>query len=99
MRTIHGWKDLELWHSATDGEACGLTYRILLCDVTERRMRRVEVLAMIKRRAKRVGLSPTICCHTSRATGITTCLENGGTIENDQPYYLLCRNLFSLLAA
>ena len=27
------------------------------------------------------GLSDRICRHTFRATGITTCLENDGTIE------------------
>lgn len=43
-----------------------------------------NVLAMIKRRATRVGLPQTICCHTFRATGITAYLSNGGTIENAQ---------------
>ncbi len=39
---------------------------------------------MIKRRAKAVGLSGNICCHTFRATGITAYLDNGGNIENAQ---------------
>jgi integrase len=39
---------------------------------------------MIKRRARRTGLTEAICCHTFRATGITTYLENGGTIEKAQ---------------
>jgi len=39
---------------------------------------------MIKRRARQAGLPETISCHTFRATGITTYLENGGTIENAQ---------------
>jgi len=43
-----------------------------------------SVLAMIKKRAVQVGLPPTICCHTFRATGITAYLANGGTIENAQ---------------
>jgi len=43
-----------------------------------------SVLAMIKKRAARVGLPPTICCHTFRATGITAYLANGGTIEHAQ---------------
>ena len=37
-----------------------------------RRIHRLEVLAMIKRRARQVGLPPAIGCHTFRATGITT---------------------------
>jgi integrase len=41
-----------------------------------------EALDMIKRRAADAGLPDTICCHTFRATGITTYLENGGSIEN-----------------
>jgi integrase len=39
---------------------------------------------MIKRRSRLAGLSEKICCHTFRATGITTYLENGGTIERAQ---------------
>ena len=43
---------------------------------------------MSRRRAKDAGFSPTlsrtICCHSMRATGITTYLENGGTVENAQ---------------
>jgi integrase len=39
---------------------------------------------MIKRRARQAGLPGTPCCHTFRATGITTYLQNGGTIEHAQ---------------
>jgi len=53
-------------------------------SLTGRRIHRIEVLAMIKRRARQAGLPETISCHTFRATGITTYLENGGTIENAQ---------------
>jgi len=53
-------------------------------QLTERRLHRKEVWAMIKRRARQAGLSEAICCHTFRATGITAYLENGGTIENAQ---------------
>lgn len=52
--------------------------------VTERGLTRNDALRMIKRRAKAVGLSEKVCCHTFRATGITAYLENGGTIENAQ---------------
>ena len=52
--------------------------------LTERRLHRLEVLAMIKRRARQAGLPQTTCCHTFRATGITTYLQNGGTIEHAQ---------------
>jgi site-specific recombinase XerD len=52
--------------------------------LTDRRLHRIDVLAMIKRRARRAGLSPDICCHTFRATGITAYLMNGGTLEHAQ---------------
>jgi site-specific recombinase XerD len=52
--------------------------------VTERPMNTNDVLRMIKRRARRIGLPIGTCCHTFRATGITAYLENGGTIENAQ---------------
>jgi integrase/recombinase XerD len=53
-------------------------------DLTNSAMYTVDVLRMIKRRAKAAGLPATTCCHTFRATGITAYLENGGTIENAQ---------------
>ena len=52
--------------------------------LTERRLHPKNVWEMIKRIARRAGLSEAICCHTFRATGITAYLENGGTIENAQ---------------
>ncbi len=53
-------------------------------QLTGRPLHRTDVLAMVKRRAKRAGLPPTVTCHTFRATGITAYLENGGTLENAQ---------------
>jgi integrase/recombinase XerD len=55
-----------------------------LRQLTGRRLHRLEALAMVKRRARKAGLSPAICCHTFRATGITAYLENNGTIEHAQ---------------
>jgi site-specific recombinase XerD len=52
--------------------------------LSERRMNRKEALQMIKRRAKAAGLPANICNHTFRATGITTFLLNGGTVEKAQ---------------
>lgn len=53
-------------------------------QLTDRRIHRCEVLAMIKRRAMRAGLPPAVCCHTFRATGITAYLNGGGTLEHAQ---------------
>jgi integrase/recombinase XerD len=43
-----------------------------------------DALRMIKRRAKVVGLSETVCNHTFRATGIAALRANGGTLEQAQ---------------
>jgi site-specific recombinase XerD len=43
-----------------------------------------EVLDMIKRRAEDAKLPASTCCHTFRATGITTYRKNGGTLEHAQ---------------
>ncbi len=52
--------------------------------VTERGMTRNDAFRMIKRRARAAGVPDSTCCHTFRATGITTYLQNGGTLENAQ---------------
>jgi integrase/recombinase XerD len=36
---------------------------------------------MIQRRAKDAGIRTKISCHSFRATGITTYLQNGGKLE------------------
>ena len=53
-------------------------------ELSESTMTRVDVERMIRRRSNDAGLSPDVCCHTFRATGITAYLENGGTLENAQ---------------
>ncbi len=53
-------------------------------NLTDRRLHRREVLAMIKRRAVYAGLSDKTCCHTFRATGITLYLDGDGRIEHAQ---------------
>jgi integrase/recombinase XerD len=52
--------------------------------LTSKPMSQSDALKMIKRRARQAALPTTIGCHTFRATGITTYLENGGTIEGAQ---------------
>lgn len=53
-------------------------------ELTEDRLHRNDALAMIKRRARKAGVSDRICCHTFRATGITEYMRNGGTLEKAQ---------------
>ena len=52
--------------------------------ITSNRFTRNNALAMIKRRCKAIKLPESICCHSFRATGITTYLLNGGTVEKAQ---------------
>lgn len=52
--------------------------------LTANRIRANDVLRMVKRRAEAIGLPYSTCCHTFRATGITACFENGGTLEHAQ---------------
>ncbi len=47
-------------------------------------MRRTDVYAMVQRRVKIAGIEGKFSCHSFRATGITTFLENGGTLEKAQ---------------
>lgn len=49
--------------------------------LTSRRLLHANAYDMIKRRCRNAGLSANVCCHSFRATGITTYLLNGGTIE------------------
>lgn len=53
-------------------------------ELTAIAMSRQLVWSVVKRRGKAVRLPPEICCHTFRATGITTYLKNGGTLEKAQ---------------
>lgn len=52
--------------------------------LTGNQMTRRDAHRMIKRRALEAGVSGEIGCHTFRATGITTYLKNGGTLEHAQ---------------
>jgi len=52
--------------------------------LTDQAMTRFDVFHMIKRRAKAAALPYSTCCHTFRATGITTYPQNGGTLEHAQ---------------
>ncbi|WP_103028691.1 tyrosine-type recombinase/integrase [Salinibacter altiplanensis] len=54
-------------------------------ELTGKRLLADNALQMVKRRASDAGFDPTqVTCHTFRATGITTFLENGGDLETAQ---------------
>ena len=52
--------------------------------LTDKPLNRHNAFHMVKRRAKAAGVSPRICNHTFRATGITVYLSNKGTLEKAQ---------------
>lgn len=51
-------------------------------ELSGRALSRIEAWQMVQRRGEAAGLGTHICNHTFRETGITTYLENGGTLEN-----------------
>ena len=81
-------KYLEAWIEAAGigGDKKGWLFRSIRKGnhLTTNRMDTNDVLRMIKRRAKAASLPYSTCCHTFRATGITTYLKNGGTLEHAQ---------------
>ncbi|BCP55830.1 integrase [Kaistia sp. 32K] len=46
-----------------------------------RRLAHANAYNMVRERARKAGVISPVCCHTFRATGITSYLMNGGTIE------------------
>jgi len=52
--------------------------------LTGRRMTRQDAWRMVKRRAKKAGISTAIGNHSFRGTGITNYLENGGSLSEAQ---------------
>jgi len=79
---------LDAWINAagTAADKKGLLFRAIRKGnrLTENPMARSDVLVMIKRRAAAAALPYSTCCHTFRATGITTYMQNGGTLEHAQ---------------
>ena len=67
-------KDMPLFRSAI-----GRTGKL-----SGRAISRTDAYAMVQRRVKDAGIAGRFSCHSYRATGITTFLENGGLIEKAQ---------------
>ena len=81
--------DLDAWIEAAGiaGERKSPLFRAIPGETgkrTDRPIDRFDAIRMIERRARAVGLTEAVCCHTSRATGITAYLEHGGTLEHAQ---------------
>lgn len=82
--TAEEYLDEYIERAAIAGEPNSPLFRTLGPDkkLSDRRMSRTDALRMVKRRAVAIGLPSDICCHTWRATGITTYLQNGGSLEH-----------------
>ena len=52
--------------------------------LTDSRLRTNNALDMVKRRARQAGLPLSLCCHSFRATGLTSMIANGATREDAQ---------------
>ena len=80
----------EYLHAYLDGTGIGADPKGLLFrtigrgtgKLTGTALPQANVYAMVQRRAVTAGISTRIGNHTFRATGITTYLKNGGTLEN-----------------
>jgi hypothetical protein len=59
-------------------------------SLTKTAMNRVDAWRMMERRAAEFGMRGRIGCHTFGATGITACLEAGGTLENRSERHVRC---------
>jgi hypothetical protein len=44
---------------------------------------------MVQRRARAADITTEVCNHTFRGTGITTYLENGGTVPPGSPSFTI----------
>jgi site-specific recombinase XerD len=53
-------------------------------ELTDRALDPVNAWAMVKRRARRAGVSTALCNHSFRAMGLTAYMANGGTLEEAQ---------------
>jgi integrase/recombinase XerD len=49
--------------------------------IEQRRLDRRSVLKLVEKRARTSGILKRVCCHSFRATGVTECMNSGGTIE------------------
>jgi len=86
--TLEEYLDAYLDTAALRGDPKGPLFRSLALGtgrpLSDRPLAQSEAWRMIRRRAKNAGINTKIGCHTFRATGITTYLENGGTLEHAQ---------------
>jgi integrase len=50
-------------------------------SLSGRRLQHSNAYQTVQKRCRAAGIGSEVCCHSFRATGITTYLENGGAIE------------------
>lgn len=82
--TLEAYLDTYVTAAGIDAEKKRPLFRSALARsgrLTDRPMRQSDVYRMLRRRSMAAGIDTEICCHTFRATGITTYLKNGGQLE------------------
>lgn len=85
--TLQDWLDAYLDAAKIRADCKGFLFRTAegrTGRLTETGMQQVDAYRMIQRRASAAGVTTKIGCHSWRARGITTYLENGGLLEHAQ---------------
>lgn len=86
--TLEQYLDAYLDAADLRGQLKGPLFRSLALGtgrpLSNRPLAQSEAWRLVRRRAIAAGINTKIGCHTFRATGITTYLENGGTLEHAQ---------------
>ncbi len=77
--TWQEWLDAYLEAAGIDGDARGVLFRT--GRLTNKPMAQADAYRMTQRRAGASDIATRISCHSWRARGITTYLENGGLLE------------------
>jgi hypothetical protein len=83
------WPTADYWRFCGPSRGCGLSpYGRGPEVLSGERFTRGDAWKMVQRRAKAAGMNTEVCNHTFRGTGITTYLENGGTLEKARQMFL-----------
>lgn len=86
--TLEEYLDAYIEAAGIEGDKKGPVFRTAPGRTRDRltthRLQAREAFAMVRRRALAAGIDAALGCHSWRAIGITTYLENGGSLERAQ---------------
>ncbi len=86
-RTLENYLDEYIQAAGISEDKKGFLFRSTVGKsktLTDRGMHRTDILRMVNRRAKNADVQTAICNHSFRARGITSYLQNGGSLETAQ---------------